>query len=403
MWHREFPVDRIVRLNLRTTLFMGVGAIEKIHDILADLEDRGVKSVLVMTSPTAYRRSGAWDVVEKALSARGIAWHLYDRVSPNPTTHQVDEAAAIGRSEGLDAVIGIGGGSVIDAAKITAALLEHTDSTARQIYEFDLVPQRAKPIVAINTTHGTGTEVDRIAVLTIPERRLKQAVVYEPLYPLYAIDDPSLLVSLPPDQTRYTAIDALSHALESATSRNATPYTLMVDREAVRLIAEYLPKVLENPADIRARYFLLYASMLAGTAIDFSRLHIGHALEYTLSAEKPDVAHGLGLAVIMPAVFRRVYRAAPDILADMLKPMIPGLSGSPDEADRVAVELEKWIFSVGETRKIADLGYTDGDMDAITDFVMSYEPYVRLMGLAPIKMDARSVREIYAESMRPLS
>ncbi len=403
MWHRDFPVDKVVQLNLRTTLHMGAGAIERIHDILAYLEERGVKSVLVMTSPTAYRKSGAWDVVEKALKSRGFGWHLYDRVSANPTTHQVDEAAAIGRSEGLDAVIGIGGGSVIDAAKITAALLEHTDRTARQVYEFEFVPERSKPIIAINTTHGTGTEVDRIAVLTIPERRLKQAVVYDPLYPVHAIDDPNLLVSLPLDQTRYTALDALSHALESATSRNATPYTLMVDREAIRLIAEYLPKVLDDPADTRARYFLLYASMLAGTAIDFSRLHIGHALEYTLSAEKPEVAHGLGLAVIMPAVFRRVYRAAPSILADMLKPMIPGLQGKAEEADRVAVELEKWIFSTGETRKISDLGYTDEDMDSITEFVMSYEPYVRLMGLAPITMDAESVREIYAESMKPIS
>ena len=138
-----------------------------------------------MTGGRSYRLTGAWEHVEAACKKHKVGTTLYDKVTPNPTTVAIDEAVAMGKKDGAKAVIGIGGGSPIDAGKSAAILLAHPDRTAEQLYKFEFTPDKAVPVIAINLTHGTGTEVDRFAVATIPSLNYKPAIAYDCIYPTY--------------------------------------------------------------------------------------------------------------------------------------------------------------------------------------------------------------------------
>jgi alcohol dehydrogenase class IV len=176
VWDRTIDISSVREIRAKTTAYLGVGAIAKIADIAAELRKRGIDRALVMCGRGSYRSTGAWDHVEKAFAASRITFALYDKVTPNPTVDSVDEAVALGRSFGAQAVVAIGGGSPIDAGKSAAILLEYTDKNARDLYELKFAPERAVPIVAVNLTHGTGTEVDRFAVVSIPEKEFKRPI-----------------------------------------------------------------------------------------------------------------------------------------------------------------------------------------------------------------------------------
>ncbi|WP_234394356.1 iron-containing alcohol dehydrogenase [Thermococcus piezophilus] len=340
--------------------YFGVGAINKFHDIAKDLkENRGISRVILVTGKSSYKKCGAWDVVKPALEEYGIEYVHYDKVGPNPTVDMVDEATQLGKEFGAQAVISIGGGSPIDSAKSVAILLDYTDKTARDLYELKFTPTKAKPIIAVNTTHGTGTEVDRFAVASIPEKEYKPAIAYDCIYPLYSIDDPALMTKLPADQTRYVTIDALNHITEAATTKVASPYSILLAQETARLIFDYLPEALSHPNNLQARYYLLYASAIAGISFDNGLLHFTHALEHPLSAVKPDLPHGLGLAMLLPAVIKHIYPATARVLAEVYRPLVPEAKGVPGEAELVAKRVEEWLFNIGITQKLTDVGFTE--------------------------------------------
>ena len=224
MWEKDINIREVKELRVKPNVYFGVGAIEKIDDISADLKKKGVDKVIVVSGKGAYKITGAWDYVEKALQKHGIGYVNYAKVTPNPTTHNIDEAKAMALEFGAKAVIAIGGGSPIDTGKSVAILMEYPEKTATQLYEFEFAPEKAAPIVAINLTHGTGTEVNRFAVATYPEKEFKPAIAYDCIYPSYAIDDPQLMTKLSKNQTLYTSIDAVNHVVEAATSKVASPY-----------------------------------------------------------------------------------------------------------------------------------------------------------------------------------
>ncbi|ABS61021.1 iron-containing alcohol dehydrogenase [Fervidobacterium nodosum] len=400
MWERKVNIYNVFELRCKTTCYFGVGAIEKIKDIAEWLSSSKKDKVLIVSDPVAYKVTGAWDKVEKALKERNIGYVLYDKVTPNPTTDQIDEATKIGRDFGAEAVIGIGGGSPIDTAKSVAVLLEHKDKNARELYEGKFIPERAKPIIAINTTHGTGTEVDRFAVASILEKEYKPAIAYDVIYPTFAIDDPQLMVTLPYKQTLYTSIDALNHITEAATTLARNPYSILLAKETVRLIATYLPQALSNPNDLNARYYLLYASAIAGISFDNGLLHFTHALEHPLSAVKPELAHGLGLAMLLPAVVKEIYPSTAEILAEVYEPIVPGLKGNPAEAEKIAKGIEDWLFAMGVTQKLEDEGFKDSDIEKLTNLALTTPSLDLLLSVAPIKAEREVIARIYKNSLR---
>jgi len=398
MWETKINPTKIFELRCKNTTYFGVGSIKKIEDILKALKHKGIDNVIFVTGKNSYKVSGAWDVIEPALNTLGFKYSLYDKVGPNPTVDMIDEAAKFGRETGAKAVIGIGGGSPIDTAKSVAVLLEYTDKNARELYELKFTPEKAAPIIAINLTHGTGTEVDRFAVATIPEKNYKPAIAYECLYPMYAIDDPALMIKLDKKQTIAVTIDALNHVTEAATTLVTSPYSILLAKEAVRLIVRYLPVAVNDPENLVARYYLLYASAIAGISFDNGLLHLTHALEHPLSAVKPEIAHGLGLGAILPAVVKTIYPAVAEVLADIYSPIVPGLKGLPAEAEYVAKKVEEWLFNVGCTQKLSDFGFTKEDVPTLVKLAKTTPSLDGLLSNAPVEATEAVIAKIYEES-----
>ncbi|MDE5833227.1 MAG: iron-containing alcohol dehydrogenase, partial [Desulfovibrio sp.] len=356
MWEDSYDINEIKEIRVRTSVFLGAGAIGKLDFIAGKLKERGIGTVLCVTGGRAYKKTGAWSRLQDACAKQGLKIVLYDKVTPNPTTTSVDEAAALGAKEGASAVIAIGGGSPIDAGKSAAVLLANPGKTADELYTGKFSPEKAAPIVVVNLTHGTGSEVNRFAVATIPGDNYKPAIAFDCLYPLYSIDDPVLMASLPPNQTRYVSIDAVNHSIEAATAITANPLSIELAQNCIAIVARWLPKAIARPDDLRARYFLAYAALIAGVSFDNGLLHITHALEHPLSAVKPELAHGLGLSMILPAVIEKIYPARAGVLAKILAPIAPGFAGDAGEARACAAAVEKWLLASGVPQKLNDEG-----------------------------------------------
>ena len=399
MWEKDINIHEVKEIRTRTNVYFGVGAIQKINDIAKDIKSKGIDKVIVMSGRNAYKATGAWDVVEKALKENGIGYVNFDQVTPNPTTHHVNDAFKMAEDFGAKAVIAIGGGSPTDAGKSVAILLENPDKTAEDIYDFTFAPVKAAPIISINLTHGTGTETNRFAVVTNLEKNFKPAIAYDCIYPMYAIDDPQLMTKLSPKQTRYVSIDAVNHVVEAATSLVASPYSITLAKQVIELVAKYLPKAIENPDDLEARYFLAYAAMMGGVSFDNGLLHYTHALEHPLSAVKPDLSHGLGLAILLPAVVKTIYKNRSATLADILAPIVPGLSGTPDEASKAAEGVYNWLKSVGVPEKLTDMGFSAADVDKLTDLAFTTPSLDGLINIGPSGNSRELVRKIYEESL----
>jgi len=399
MWEDKIDINKVVEIRAKTTTYFGVGAINKMEDIAKNLSSRGIKKVIVMTGKSSHIKTGAWDVTKKALDANGIEYILYSKVTPNPTVEQVDEATAEAKSFGAQAVIAIGGGSPIDAAKSVAILISYPEKNATELYELKFTPDRAVPLVAINLTHGTGTEVDRFAVVSIPSKEYKPAIAYDCIYPLYAIDDPALMTKLPADQTLYVSVDAVNHVVEASTTIVTNPLAILLAKETIRLIAKYLPIAVKEPENLTARYYLLYASLIAGTSFDNGLLHYTHALEHPLSAVKPELAHGLGLAMLLPAVVKEIYPASGEILAEIFEPILPGFKGTADEADKAYAGIKKWLNEIGIKSTLKDEGFDAGMVDKLVNLAFETPSLDGLLAIAPVKATKEAVRNIYTNSL----
>lgn len=401
MWKNDVDINQVSELRLKPNVYFGFGAINKMEDIAKDMKSKGINKIVVISGRNAYKSSGAWAVIEKALQNNGIEYVNYAEVTPNPTADAVDAAAKLGKEFGAQAVMGIGGGSPIDTSKSVAIILANEGVTARDIYNFKFIPEKAVPIVAVNLTHGTGTETNRFAVVTIPETEYKPAIAYDCIYPSYSIDDPALMMNLSPEQTKYVSIDAVNHSIEAATSKVASPYSISTAKECIELVAKYLPVINANPKDKEARYFLLYASILGGVSFDNGFLHFTHALEHPLSGVKPKLSHGLGLAMILPAVIKYIYPAKAKTLASLLATIIPELKGTPDEAEYAAKKVEEWLFSLGIDKKLSDEGYSEADIDKLVKLTFETPSLAGLISIAPVEGTKEVVKAIFTESLKP--
>ena len=397
-WEQKIDINKVSTIICGSRVFLGVGAIKRMDSIAKRLKAQGIDSVIAVTGKAAYAATGAWGHVTKALDQQEIRYTLYNKVQPNPEVQQIDEAVKIAGEAGAKAVISIGGGSAIDAGKSVAILLEYPDKTCQDLYEMKFSAERAAPIIAINLTHGTGSEANRFAVVTIPEKEYKPSIAFDCIYPLYSIDDPALMTGLPENQTRYVSVDAVNHVLEAATTVMNNPFAMTLGKEVVRLVAKYLPVAIKDPKDLTARYFLTYAAMIAGTSFDNGLLHFTHALEHPLSGMKPELSHGLGLAVLLPAVVKEIYPASGVILADLLSPVVPGLTGDTGEAEKAAEGVRSWLKSVGLTEKMGDIGFTKSDVPKLVQLAFETPSLTGLLKCAPVDNGKEAVERIYTGS-----
>uniref|UniRef100_UPI0028AE2FDE iron-containing alcohol dehydrogenase n=1 Tax=Ruminiclostridium cellobioparum TaxID=29355 RepID=UPI0028AE2FDE len=245
----------------------------------------------------------------------------------------------------------------------------------------------------------TGSEVDRFAVVSIPAKEYKPAIAYDCIYPVYAIDDPALMTKLPADQTLYVSIDAINHVVEASTSIVTNPLAILLAKETIRLVAKYLPVAVKEPENLTARYYLLYASLIAGTSFDNGLLHFTHALEHPLSAVKPELAHGLGLSMLLPAVVKEIYPASGEVLAEIFEPILPGLKGTADEADKAFEGIRKWLNEIGVTASLKDEGFDESVVEKLVNLAFETPSLDGLLAIAPVKATREAVRNIYTNSL----
>jgi alcohol dehydrogenase len=371
-------------------LFFGVNRLDEVKPLL-----RGFRKLLIVTGRRSAKVSGALDDIVNLLNSLGIGYEQYDRVKPNPDKYVVEEIAEVYRSGGFDGFVAIGGGSVIDSAKAARVVVSGGGSIEDYLYHRRRIPEKQPFLLAVNLTHGTGTEIDRYSVVSIPEKREK--IGFGAGYPTASIDDPRYTLTLPRNQTIYTSIDAFAHSVESSTSILASPYTELLSSEAIRLIVEYLPKTLSDPKNIEYRYWLLYASMIAGISIDHGVTHLGHGLEHVLSGINPSLPHGAGLAILYKSLIKIFYQHNPETMAKLLKPLDPGLRPILDDSVKAQKAYNRFLERIGFDESLSSYGFGRDDIGEIVKLYMDYPIYRRYRRLSPFKITREMVRNIIDE------
>ena len=254
-----------------------------------------------------------------ACAGAGVAVATYGGVTSEPVLEFVEGALALLRAEGCDGVIAIGGGSVIDTAKATAALA--TNGGRLPEYEgVDRFRAPPLPLIAVPTTAGTGSEATRAAVITDRQRNVKMLLMADALLPRAAVDDPLLTLTVPPGPTAAAGLDALTHAVEAYLSRRAQPLTDTLALAAMRTIPEALPRAWRDGSDLQAREAMMTAQLQAGLAFSNSSVALVHGMARPLGAHF-GVPHGLANAMLLPEVLRFTLPGAPERFARIAEAM----------------------------------------------------------------------------------
>ena len=316
------PVIKIVSKPTPVT-YIGPGRAKEAGRLLKML---GTKKALVITDSFLHQ-SGLLDGIEESIRSAGVEYAVFDGVQPDPTFAIVAEAKKA--SSGCDAVVAVGGGSVMDTAKaVAAAVANHTSAEA--LAGMLKVRRRPLPLIAVPTTAGTGSETTVAAIISDSATHSKKQLLDPKLVPMFAILDPELTVGLPKHTTAHTALDALTHALEAYVAGYADEETDRQARIAVRLIFQYLPKVQEDPTDPEGREALLTASFFAGMA--FTRTYVGyvHAFAHTIGG-KFGVPHGLANAVLLPHIMRYYLPVCYKRFAELGRMLKLGMPGDSDQ------------------------------------------------------------------------
>lgn len=269
----------------------------------------GAKKVLIVTD-VGLKKMGVADLIAGFLREDGLDVVIYDGAEPNPTDVNVHDGVKIYEDNGCDFIVSLGGGSPHDCAKgiglVTAGGGHISD------YEgVDKSKVAMTPLIAINTTAGTASEMTRFCIITNSKNHVKMAIVDWRCTPLIAIDDPSLMVGMPPGLTAATGMDALTHAIEAYVSTAATPITDACAEKAIALVGEFLPKAVAHGEDMEARVAMCYAQYLAGMAFNNASLGYVHAMAHQLGGFY-NLPHGICNAVLLPHVCRFNVMAATD-------------------------------------------------------------------------------------------
>ncbi|ADM27226.1 iron-containing alcohol dehydrogenase [Ignisphaera aggregans DSM 17230] len=351
-----------------TSLYFGVNAIDKVKDSI-----KHYSRALIAMGKTSGRVSGAFSDVEKVLKDIGISYIVYDKVTPNPWASQAEELAQIVWSEGVDLIIAIGGGSPIDVAKV-ASVIALSGGRVKDYVTGTRKPIRALPLLAINLTHGTGTEVDRYAVVTLDDSREKHGLSIK--YPEISIDDPRYTITLDKKQTIYTSLDAFYHSYEAITSTVSNPFIETMAKESISIIASDLQKLVNDLRNLDLRTNMMYAAMLAGIAIDMGSTHINHAIEHVLSGLEPKLPHACGLALTGPRMVYYVHKAVPELSAKALRFLDPEIKPLSTYAEKAQEAVREFQRSIGFEERLSDYGFTDKDLDKIIEYLFKRLKYM---------------------------
>ncbi|WP_242485228.1 iron-containing alcohol dehydrogenase [Peribacillus sp. TH27] len=284
--------------SMPTRVECGNGISGKTGELIKDL---GVSSVLIVTDK-GVRGAGLLQGIEKSLASANLYFEIYDEVEPNPSAQTIQQGTVYLKQQKMEAVLAVGGGSSIDTAKGIAAMATNPG----HILDYEGVGNISNPplpIIAIPTTAGTGSEATNSTVVTNKDTSFKLGVLSSLLFPKLAILDPALTLNLPQEITAATGMDALTHAIESYTSKSANPVSKAFAMQAIKMIGENLTRSYFVGTDMESRENMLVASLLAGAAFSQSRLGNVHAISHTFGGVF-NIPHGIANAALLPFVMR---------------------------------------------------------------------------------------------------
>ncbi|MCR5748552.1 MAG: iron-containing alcohol dehydrogenase [Lachnospiraceae bacterium] len=349
------------------------------------------KKVMVVTGRSSAKKSGLLDRVEAALKKESIETVLFDKVSQNPLTTTAIEGAEAAKANNCDAVVAIGGGSIMDCAKAIAFLAVNDGDINEYIFNIRS-SDKALPLILIPTTCGTGSEGNGFAVLTNPDTGDKKSLRCSSIVAKVSIIDPECMMTMPKQVLASVGFDALCHCMEAFTSNTAQPFTDALSSYGITRIVDSLPVLYkEDSASFGLWEKLTVASTIGGMVINTAGVTLAHGMEHPASGLK-NIVHGQGLAALTPAVTEVIYKGKALDKFEYISKALGGKS-SQDCADRLRLFLE----SIDLSLSLKDLGITAEDIPWMTENCMKVS--AGNLANTPIDIKAEDISNIYKTAL----
>lgn len=370
-------------------IIAGKGSINQIVDVVSAYQ---AKQVVIITDEGVYK-TGLIEKPQLLLEAAGVAVHIISDTPPEPPMEKINDIFEVAKSLQVEMVIGIGGGSAMDTAKLIAVMLNN-DVTLHQVTRGEKkFSQRGLPTLMIPTTAGTGSEATQNSIVLDTERELKVGIVDEKLVSSSVILDPEMTVKLPKHITANTGIDALCHAIECYISKKSNPLCEMLALKAINLIVSSIREAYNNGSNLEAREKMLLGAYLGGACIATSSTVAVHALSYPLGG-KYHIPHGLSNAILLPDVMKFNLDACEKKFSEIANAMaldIQGLS-QRQAAERMIEELYALIKDLNIHCDLREKGINESVLDELVDSAFSVR---RLLDNNPKEMTKEDIRKIY--------
>ena len=344
----------------------GIGALESLPEELK----RFAASTVLIVSDSGVIAAGIADRVRGLVASTGAATHIFGAVEPDPRIETAEACARLAAEVDAGLIIGVGGGSAMDIAKV-ASLLARTEQPVATMFGVDLVKSPGLPLILIPTTAGTGSEVTHIAILSDETEHLKKGIVSPFLFPAVAINDPTLSIGAPQSVTAASGMDALLHAVEAFTSKNASDVTDTLAKQAIRLISQNLRSAYADGSNIAARTAMLEGSMLAGIAFANAGVTAVHAFAYPIGAEF-HIPHGVANSIMMGPVLMFNLVGNLQKFAEVAGLLGAGISGlSQRDQAFLAIQTMKLLAEdIRIPKHLADFGIREAHLPGLADGVL---------------------------------
>lgn len=372
--------------HMPADLRFGRGLADKIGDICKEISG---ENVLVVTGTGSTKRSGLLDRVLASLKAAGLGAAVFDKVTQNPLTTTVYEGVELAKAEGCGVILGVGGGSIMDAAKAIAFCTVNAGDVSDYIFG-KKQGAGALPIVLLPTTCGTGSEGNQIAVLTNPETKDKKALYTMQVMPRVSVIDPDVMTTMPKSVLSSVGFDAFTHSLEAYTSKKANPITDAQALLGMQLLADDLPKLVSGEGGAAEWEAVSLAATLGGMVIGAAGVSAAHGMEHPASGLK-NIVHGRGLAALTPPIVERLASADPEKFARVS--VLLGGSGAEDCAESI----RRFLKAIDLSVKLSDLGITAEDVPWMTENCMKIS--IGNLKNAPVTFSREEVEQIYREAL----
>jgi alcohol dehydrogenase class IV len=339
-------IKNLKNLPVPTKVIFGSGSFGKLNEIVSEFEP---KNVLIVTGKTTMNRLGSYLKLDKNFI-------VFNEVEPNPSLKTVEKGLDLCKKKKCDVVIGIGGGSPLDVGKIIAVLTNNKGSLRDYFYKRICFSKKGLPFIAVPTTAGTGSEVTSASVLT--DKKKKDAISHEYIFPCVAIVDPELTMSMPRDLTAITGFDALAHGIEAYWSKKSNPKSDIYALKAIKLVYENLLKACDNPNNLRYREKMSLASLYAGVAIANAGTNVMHSVSYPLTTFY-NIPHGLACALTTIEFMKFNSKSAKRKLLDIAKS-----TGARSIEDGIK-NIENLFKKTGLVRPLRYYGVKKNDIEKI--------------------------------------